>query len=45
MRESLVARGAVERLFLVAGALRAGIIDALAAHEPVTAAGLELEHA
>ncbi len=40
MRESLVARGTVERLFLVAGALRAGVIDALAAHEPMTAAGV-----
>jgi hypothetical protein len=40
MRESLVARGTVERLFLVAGALRAGIIDALAVHEPATAAAV-----
>jgi hypothetical protein len=40
MKESLVARGTVERLFLVAGALRAGIIDALAAHEPATAAAV-----
>jgi SAM-dependent methyltransferase len=38
MRESLVDRGSVERLFLVAGAVRAGLIDALAAGEPLTAA-------
>ena len=38
MRESLVDRGAVERLFLITGALRAGIIDALAERGPATAA-------
>ena len=38
MRESLVDRGSIERLFLVAGALRAGIVDALAEREPATAA-------
>jgi hypothetical protein len=38
MRESLVDRGAVEKLFLVAGALRGGLIDALAARGPATAA-------
>jgi SAM-dependent methyltransferase len=40
MRESLVDRESIERLFLVAGALRAGIIDALAGHGPVTAAAV-----
>ena len=40
MRESLVERGTVERLFLIAGALRAGIVDALAARGPSTAAGV-----
>jgi hypothetical protein len=40
MRESLVERGAVERLFLIAGAVRAGVIDALASHGPATAAGV-----
>lgn len=38
MRESLIDRVAIERLFLIAGALRAGIIDALAATEERTAA-------
>lgn len=38
MRESLVDRVAIERLFLIAGALRAGLIDALAAAEGLTAA-------
>ena len=38
MRESLVDRGAIERLFVVAGALRSGIVDVLAEREPVTAA-------
>ena len=37
MRASLVDRGTIERLFLIAGALRTGIIDALAAGEPATA--------
>jgi SAM-dependent methyltransferase len=37
MRESLVDRGTIERLFLIAGAVRAGIVDALAACEPATA--------
>jgi SAM-dependent methyltransferase len=37
VRESLIDRRTVERLFVVAGALRAGIIDALAGSEPVTA--------
>jgi hypothetical protein len=37
VRESLVDRASVERLFLVAGALRAGIVDALAADGPATA--------
>ena len=38
MRESLVDRETIERLFLIAGAVRAGIVDALAAGEPATAA-------
>jgi SAM-dependent methyltransferase len=38
MRESLVDRGSIERLFVVAGALKSGVIDALAEREPVTAA-------
>lgn len=38
MRESLIDRVAIERLFLLAGALRAGIIDALAVAEGLTAA-------
>jgi SAM-dependent methyltransferase len=38
MRESLIDRGSVERLFVVAGALRSGIVDVLAEHEPATAA-------
>ena len=38
MRTSLVDRETMERLFLIAGALRAGIIDALAAGEPAAAA-------
>lgn len=40
MRESLVERGAVERLFLIAGAVKAGIIDALAVHAPAGAAAV-----
>jgi SAM-dependent methyltransferase len=36
MRESLVDRETIERLFLIAGAVRAGIVDALAAREPAT---------
>lgn len=42
MRESLIDRGAVERLFLIAGAVKAGVIDALAENGPVTAAGAAL---
>jgi hypothetical protein len=38
MRESLVNRAAVERLFLIAGAVQAGIVDALAARELLSAA-------
>ncbi len=38
MRESLVDRQTIERLFLIAGAVRAGIVDALADGEPATAA-------
>ncbi len=38
MRSSLVDRGAVERLFLIAGAVRAGIVDALASGREATAA-------
>jgi len=30
MRESLVDRGAIERLFVVAGALRSGIVESSA---------------
>lgn len=40
MRESLVERRAVERLFLIAGAVRAGIVDALAVDGPLTAAAV-----
>src|SRR5512140_2504795 len=48
MRESLVERGAIERLFLIAGALRSGLVDALAGHgsatpqELASAAGADL---
>ncbi len=43
MRESLVDRGTIERLFLIAGAVRAGIVDALAAGEPATASYVAAE--
>jgi hypothetical protein len=38
MRETLVERGVMERLFLIAGALRSGVVDVLAAEGPATAA-------
>ena len=38
MRESLIDRVAIERLFLIAGALRAGIIDVLAGADGLAAA-------
>jgi SAM-dependent methyltransferase len=40
MRESLIDRASIERLFLVNGALRAGIVDALAAAGTVPVAGV-----
>ena len=43
MRESLVDRATIERLFLIAGAVRAGIVDALAAGGPATAAHVAAE--
>ena len=43
MRESLVDRGTIERLFLITGAIRSGIVDALAAGEPATASYIAAE--
>jgi SAM-dependent methyltransferase len=40
MRESLIDRASIERLFLVNGALRAGIVDALAAGGTVSVVGV-----
>ncbi len=37
MRQSLIDRGAVERLLLLVGALRSGLIDALSGAEPLSA--------
>jgi 2-polyprenyl-3-methyl-5-hydroxy-6-metoxy-1,4-benzoquinol methylase len=44
MRQSLIDRESMERLFLVAGAVRAGVVDALAAEE-AAAAGAVAAHA